>query len=138
VFIDPSTMSFMDALGGPAALKEDPLSVPPYDRSRPDLLTKSQKAELRVFDGIDRTAAIMRSAALNKSLPVRVITVGRPWWPTADRNLAWRAAHERLAGSVSDGRLIVAERSGHLVTRDEPDLIVTTVSELVRQVRVEK
>jgi pimeloyl-ACP methyl ester carboxylesterase len=90
------------------------------------------RAELTVFDGLDNTASVMRSVVLPQSVPVRVITAGRPWWPTADRNQAWRLAHERLAASAADGRLIVAERSGHRIDRDQPEIIVDTVAALVR------
>jgi hypothetical protein len=136
--VEPNTITFIDALGGPAAMRQDPMSQPPYDRSRPDSLTKAQRAEFRVFDGIDDTAAVMRSVVLAQSIPVRVITAGRPWWPAADRNLVWRSAHERLAASVTDGRLIVEERSGHRVDVDQPDVIVRTVTDLVQQVRTNR
>lgn len=35
-----------------------------------------------------------------------------------------RDAHERLAASVRDGRLIVAEESGHMINEAQPDLII--------------
>ena len=138
ILLDPNNLAFVDAIGGPDAVKRDPLTAPPYDRSRPDLLTKDQRAELRVFDGIDNLAATMRSVEIPKTIPVRVITAGRPWWPMLERNQAWRASHERLAASVTDGRLIVAERSGHRIDRDQPDLVVTTVSDLIQQVRTNR
>jgi pimeloyl-ACP methyl ester carboxylesterase len=134
ILLDPNNIAFVDAIGGPDAVKRDPLIVPPYDRSRPDLLTKDQRAELRVFDGTDNLVTTMRSVAIPKAIPVWVITAGRPWWPMPERNQAWRGSHERLAASVTDGHLIVAERSGHRIDRDQPDLVVATVSDVIRLV----
>ncbi len=41
-------------------------------------------------------------------------------------------AHRKLAESSRDGRHIIAERSGHWILFDEPDLIVSVVRELVQ------
>lgn len=89
LLVEPNNIGFIDAIGGPDAVKRDPLTAPPYDRSRLDLLTKDQRAELRVFDGIDNLVAAMRTVALPKAIPLQVITAGRPWWPMAERNQAW-------------------------------------------------
>jgi hypothetical protein len=111
------------------------MTRPPHDRSRPELLTKDQRAEWRTFDGLEPSITSVRSAPLPSSMPVRVITAGRPWWPTEDRRREWRAAHERLAASVADGPIIVADRSGHRVDLQQPELIVETVASLVNRAR---
>jgi pimeloyl-ACP methyl ester carboxylesterase len=64
LLLDPNNLAFVDSIGGPDAVKRDPLTAPPYDRSRPELLTKDQRAELRVFDDIDNLVATMRSVAI--------------------------------------------------------------------------
>ena len=60
-----------------------------------------------------------------------MITAGQQWWPTPEANQAYRAAHERLASSVHDGRLLVAEQRGHMISATQPELIVDVVRELI-------
>lgn len=45
------------------------------------------------------------------------------------------ALQQRLASLSSQGKQILAERSGHVVMRDRPDLIVQAVRELVERIR---
>jgi pimeloyl-ACP methyl ester carboxylesterase len=44
------------------------------------------------------------------------------------------AAHERLAAASPGGRHLVANRSGHWILLDEPDLIVDAVRTLIASV----
>ena len=48
--------------------------------------------------------------------------------PTPELNGEWRKAHERLAASMEDRELLVAEGSGHMITETEPEIIVRAVS----------
>lgn len=45
------------------------------------------------------------------------------------------AAHRALAGCSSRGRHVVAAKSGHWILFDEPELIVSTVSDLISELR---
>ena len=45
ILLDPNNIAFVDAIGGPDAVKRDPLIVPPYDRSRPDLLNVERHSD---------------------------------------------------------------------------------------------
>jgi pimeloyl-ACP methyl ester carboxylesterase len=47
----------------------------------------------------------------------------------------WRALQAELARRSTRGRLVVAERSGHYIQLDEPDLVVAAVREVVESVR---
>ena len=135
VFVDALQIAFIDATGGAEGLLSHPLMQHPFDASQQEKLTKPQRAALRVEAGIPAAIEIMRTRPVPSQMPLRVITAGKPWWPKAEENMAWRAAHENLAASVRDGKLLVAERSAHLVPEDQPEIIVCAVEELAREAK---
>jgi len=135
VFLDALNVEFIDAIGGVEALINHPLSQHPFDPSRPENLTKSQNAALRVEAGLPGTVQILRSLSIPQHIPTRVITSGIPWWPELEENSAWRKSHEHLAASVKDRKLIVAEHSTHLIPDEQPEIIVDAISELVMLTR---
>jgi len=132
VFLDAMNVEFIDAIGGAEGLTSHPLSQHPFDSSHKEKLTKPQHAALRVEAGIPGVVMLLRTMSVPYDIPIRVITAGIPWWPKPEENRAWRESHEHLAASVKDGKLLVAERSAHLVPDDQPEIIVAAVAELVR------
>jgi pimeloyl-ACP methyl ester carboxylesterase len=138
VFLDAMNVEFIDAIGGPEGLTSHPLSQHPFDPHQKEKLTKPQHAALRVEAGLPGVVSILRTMTVPYDIPTRVITAGIPWWPKPEENRAWRVSHEHLAASVKDGKLMVAERSAHLVPDDQPEIIVAAVQELVRNVRSKK
>jgi pimeloyl-ACP methyl ester carboxylesterase len=135
VFLDAMNVEFIDAIGGAEGLTSHPLSQHPFDSSQKDKLTKPQLAALRVEAGMPGVVTLMRTLSVPQHIPIRVITAGIPWWPKPEENRAWRESHEHLAASVTDGKLLVAERSTHLVPDEQPEIIVAAVAELVRVTR---
>ena len=83
----------------------------------------------------DASAAQMRAAAAASPLrpmPLVVLTHGRPWdWPPGYPAVAleavWLPLQEKLAALVPDGRLVVAEQSGHFIPGDQPDLVIDAI-----------
>jgi pimeloyl-ACP methyl ester carboxylesterase len=132
VFLDATNVEFIDALGGVAGLIGHPLMQFPIDLSRPDALTKSQRAALRVEAGLPGTVATVRARPVPHHIPVRVITAGIPWWSTPKEDDAWRASHEHLAASVKDWKLMVADKSAHLIPHGQPEIVVAAIAELVQ------
>ena len=125
-----------------------------YDRLRA-LLTPAQwtaftspPAELAddpVFERLDidaSTSAMRKAAAASplRPLPLIVLTHGRPFdWPpgvpTAAVEALWLPLQEDLAALVPDGRLVVAEKSGHFIPGDQPDLVIAAIRQVVDAVR---
>ncbi|MBB5076347.1 alpha/beta fold hydrolase [Nonomuraea endophytica] len=66
-------------------------------------------------------------------VPIRVITAGkRPRMPQTQ--LAHlNANHHRLATQSPQGRLIIAERATHQIPHDQPEIIIQTVEDVLRQ-----
>jgi hypothetical protein len=78
----------------------------------------------------------MHTLAIPRHIPVRVITAGIPWWPKPEENQAWRKSHQHLAVSEEDGKLLIAEHSTHLIPNEQPEIIVSTLAELIRIARI--
>ena len=91
----------------------------------------------------DASAAQMREAAAAsplRPLPLIVLTHGRPWdWPPgypADAlEAVWLPLQEKLVALVPDGRLVVAEQSGHFISGDQPELVIEAIRQVVEAVR---
>ncbi|MMZ65558.1 hypothetical protein D1872_279680 [compost metagenome] len=75
------------------------------------------------------------------NLPVRVIARGLPQnyaqagiSEEAGRKLEaiWQAGQRKMLELSTDSRLIVAEKSGHMVIHDQPELVVETVRSLLK------
>jgi pimeloyl-ACP methyl ester carboxylesterase len=93
--------------------------------------SKFARAVRRQTAAFSSTVAVLAGTPVVRSIPIRVVTAGEPVWPTPELNDEWRQAHQRLASSAENGQLLVAERSGHMITETEPDIIVAVVSELL-------
>jgi hypothetical protein len=85
----------------------------------------------------------MREAMAASSLrpmPLIVLTHGLPWtWPEGypidDLEAVWPPLQAELAALVPDGRLIVAEQSGHFIPGDQPELVIAAIQAVVDAVR---
>jgi len=89
----------------------------------------------RFFDEVRRDARPLGD------LPLTVLTAGRMAAVGVDSAAArslhdeWVAMHREIATRSSRGRWILAERSAHYIQRDQPDLVVQSVREMLDSVR---
>jgi pimeloyl-ACP methyl ester carboxylesterase len=136
VFVDPFTVEFVDALGVDYCNNHPMMGKLPFDTSRPETLSKLQRAMVRMVGAPRRNlaekVAVARKAVVPDGIPARVITSGAAWLPNPDEFKAWRESHERLTASIKGALLVRAEKSGHMIPYSQPDLIVSVVSEVVR------
>lgn len=122
---------------------EAPDEHPDVARSRHNLRVSwrdpSQNAE-----GIDNVAnsALMRGCGPLSDLPLVVICRGKPPQYQAGfprehieaRERVWREMQRELAGLSSQGELIVAERSGHLINQDQPDVVIAVIRRAIAMI----
>ncbi|MBP6869273.1 alpha/beta hydrolase [Candidatus Babeliales bacterium] len=69
--------------------------------------------------------------------PLTVISAGKPW-PGAgndDLNSVWPQLQADLVTKSSRGKQIIAEKSGHRIDVEQPDIIVEAVREMVNEIR---
>ena len=87
----------------------------------------------------------VRGTGTLDDLPLIVLTAGaenkgpQPPWMTdelrADIRKVWLELHTKLTELSSNGRQIMAKKSGHYIQHDEPELVVDAIREVVEQVR---
>lgn len=96
--------------------------------------TKEEEAELAYT-----TEDAIRGQRLG-ALPVRIIARGLPQdyaqvgiSETAGRKLEeiWQSGQRKMLDISTDSRLIVAEKSGHMVIHDQPELVVDTILDVL-------
>jgi pimeloyl-ACP methyl ester carboxylesterase len=136
VFVDPFTVEFVDMLGIEYCNNHPMMGKLPFDTSRPETLSKLQRAMVRMVgapgSNLAEKIAVMRKAVIPESIPVRVITSGIAFVPKPEDQKAWRESHERLTASIKGAILVLAEKSGHMIHYSQPDLLISVVSEVVR------
>lgn len=136
VFVDPFTLELVDALGIDYCNNHPMMGKLPFDASHPEALTREQRALARMVgapgSNLAEKVAVMRKAVLPKGIPVRVITSGMTWLPNPGEMDVWRKSHEQFTASIQGAKLMVAEKSDHMIPMRQPDLLVSVVSEVVR------
>lgn len=82
-------------------------------------------------DSLEREAGwLMQPGSLGElgDLPIVVITHGQSFpGPFAVLESGWREGQEKLAALSTDSRLIVAEKSNHMIQNDEPAIVVEAI-----------
>jgi pimeloyl-ACP methyl ester carboxylesterase len=139
IFVDPFTVELVDIFGIEYCDNHPMMGKLPFDTSHPETLSKIQRAEVRMVgapvSNLAEKIDIMRKAVVPEGIPVRVITSGTAFLPKPEEQKAWRESHERLTASIKGAKLVVADKSGHMIPWNQPDLIVSVVSEVVRLAR---
>jgi pimeloyl-ACP methyl ester carboxylesterase len=98
------------------------------------LLATSQRAvDATTAEGLDRAAddALLQAAPSLGNRPVIVLAAGQSM--TAIPH--WAEAQPRLAALSTNGRLIVAEGSGHAIHWEQPTLVIDAVRQVIDDVR---
>jgi pimeloyl-ACP methyl ester carboxylesterase len=136
IFVDPFTVEFVDMFGIEYCNNHPMMGKLPFDTSRPETLSKWQRALVRMAgapgSNLAEKIVVMRKAVIPEGIPVRVITSGTAFLPKPEEQKAWRESHERFTASIKGAILVVAEKSGHMIPFSQPDLIVSVVSEVIR------
>lgn len=139
IFVDPFTVEFVDIFGIEYCNNHPMMGKLPFDTSHPETLSKVQRAAVRMGGAPGSNLAekidIMRKAVVPEGIPVRVITAGTAFLPKPEEQKAWRESHERLTASIKGAKLVVAEKSGHMIPYSQPDLLISVISEVVRLAR---
>ena len=124
--------------------------LPRHDAAALDALLTGDPGHLRAataeLQALDATHAQMRAAGITTlgDIPLVVIRHGaeQPMMASPEVVAALDETFERLQGEMaalsSNGRLVVAEQSGHLVHLDEPDLVVDAIREVVVAARAHR
>lgn len=103
----------------------------------PEEAQVEQSAALQNREGFDLNQVLDEARATDwrSNIPLMVLAQGRPESPATERSTRegaiWRAMQEEHARRSPNGRLIIAEKSGHNIHNDEPGLVVTAIRDVV-------
>jgi len=124
--------------------------LPPETPGESPMLTSLRRDSERLADPTKNTEGInwiaseaqVRAAGSFGDKPLVVITQGVPQWPpdfpaeVAARLLqARREMHRSLVQLSSESTHVVADKSGHVIPYDQPDLVVAAIRQVVEAVR---
>jgi pimeloyl-ACP methyl ester carboxylesterase len=128
----PKTMGMAARLGVPRLLRRIPALrqglwfVEPKDYAA----TADDLASLKHLDGSASNPGALQD------LPLVVITHAQPFpGPFAVLEKGWRQAQQRLAALSTQGVLITAEKSNHMIHLDEPDLVIEAIRQMHAGIR---
>jgi pimeloyl-ACP methyl ester carboxylesterase len=100
----------------------------------------AQNREGLTYDDIRVSGEQVQAAAPLPDVPLIVLRHGTvlqhpAGWPVTAVEQAWREGQEALAKSTPQGKVVVAQSSGHFIQVDQPQLIVDSVKEVVDKAR---
>ena len=123
--------------GLPPGLRSLPLSV-----QRRVLIASSLaqlEAEREEYTSLPESEAEARASQFPRDLRLTVITAcyipspSDPRWPARPLPATHRELQSKLAQASTLGKQILADRSGHLVQLDQPELIIGAVRDMVEE-----
>ncbi|HVL23064.1 MAG TPA: alpha/beta fold hydrolase [Thermomicrobiales bacterium] len=129
VLVDPTPEEFsarladmLTALGTPAPLPSPEVST--------DETSFQQLREARAAGELPR-------------VPLVVLTHGRadnpeerpPGWPLDEEERIFRELHDEIAALVPNSRHLIAEHSGHDIHKEQPELVISSILDVVAAVR---
>ena len=106
-------------------------STLPKDLPATNKEERTQGALIRVFPTLLHQFHKMRWP---HSIPTTVIVAEHPPLATSAENRLWIEAHREFAQAAPNRSFILAERSGHVVMNDRPDVVADAVVAAVEQV----
>lgn len=125
VLIDPMNVGFVDRFG-----LDNLNAVTPYFDNP---TANHEKAGNRMVDSFVETLDEMRGKGLPADKPVVLITAGdAPLAPDV-----WRRCHEEMVADSDRHRMVIAHGNGHDIVAENPELVVSTIAQLVREIAPE-
>jgi len=81
--------------------------------------------------GLDESYAQARAARLPAGIPVTLITAGLNENLPAEARTAWIEKHNEWITKVPGGKHLIAEKSGHFIQMQEPQMVINAIREIV-------
>jgi pimeloyl-ACP methyl ester carboxylesterase len=139
IFVDPFTVELVDILGLEYCNNHPWMGKLSFDATHPETLTKDQRALARMVgapgNNLGEKTEVIRKFAVPKGIPVLIVASGTDWFPKPEDQKAWRLSQEKFTASIPGARLVIAEKSDHLIPLREPELLVALVAGVVRSVK---
>jgi pimeloyl-ACP methyl ester carboxylesterase len=99
------------------------------------LATKHLRSVAKMLGEFSNTVAAMQVLDAQIDIPMTIVSRGKADqhfpWGDPEREADWRAGHEQWVRNAEHGRLIIADKSDHMIIFDQPELIVESVKEML-------
>lgn len=122
VLIDPMNVRFVDRFG-----LDNLNAVTPYFENP---TANHEKAGNRMVDFFPETLATMRGRGLPGDKPVVLITAGNAPFSLD----VWRRCHEEMVVDSERHRMVIAQGNNHDIVDENPELVVSTIAQLVSEI----
>ena len=110
----------------------DPAHFPWWAKTLINMGPEVFKAEMT---GAAETGRQIRTAGPLPNVPLVVLSRGKPPVGESDREQMWTALQRDLVNESPRGTHIIAPKSGHYIQKNEPELVIRTIKDLVMQAR---
>jgi pimeloyl-ACP methyl ester carboxylesterase len=123
VLLDPMNVKFVDKFGF------DKISAATHSIENPT--TDGDRAINRLIDFVQISFDSMRGKELPIQIPVSLITVGHTPYGADE---IWRTSHLEMLINSEKHKLIIAEENGHDIIKENPELVLNTILELINKI----
>jgi pimeloyl-ACP methyl ester carboxylesterase len=117
VFLDPNSAGTMIALHD---IQTRPFKTTPPENQR-------ERAFARIDAAIWETLVAVYRSPIPQQIPLIVVSAEQGFFPEERQIEAFRLTHKLLALSVTNGQVVVAEGSNHMIPAQRPDIVVSSV-----------
>jgi pimeloyl-ACP methyl ester carboxylesterase len=124
VLIDPSQEAFNTYLR---------LNPPPTLKEEEAKIAKAAQGARDEYEGVQATYEQAQSAKVPAGVPVILLTATQDSGMPAEARRVWAEKHKEWIAKVPGGKLIVAEKSGHFIQAQEPDLVIAAIKEVMEK-----
>jgi pimeloyl-ACP methyl ester carboxylesterase len=130
VLVDPSQEAFNDWL------KTHPSTVMKEAEAQIKNAPEGIRAEA---EGVDASYEQARKAKVPAQIPVIVLSATRtPTGVEAAASAVWLTQHKEWVKKVPGAKLVPAEKSGHMIQLEQPDLVIEAIKDEVNQANSKK
>jgi pimeloyl-ACP methyl ester carboxylesterase len=126
VLLDPMNVRFVDSFGLDRLNAITPYFDPPTNNR--------EKAGNRMVDAFSASLELLRGKDIPDTIPVILLTAGN--FPI--ENDLWRKCHEEMVSKSDLQEQRIAEGVGHDILRENPQLVLETVAELISIVKAKQ
>ncbi len=131
LYIDANTVSYVESQGGAEKyIKPITQHIYPPDKEPENNYHKAMKKQVEAFP---KTITKIKNSSRLK-IPCKVISADIPWHKTKQENDQYRKAHQKLAESCQTD-LIIAKGSDHYIPANAPDLVISTIKDMLENTR---
>ncbi len=124
VLIDPMNVRFVDEFG------LDNLNAATEYFENPT--ENHEKAGNRMTDYFPEALELLRGKDLPNETPVILITAGK--FPAIAADI-WRNCHQEMVKNSENHQMIIAEENSHDIIRENPELVINVIKEMVNTIK---